>query len=224
MLKKAFPCLDILPLPQKRLWVELLDTPSAFTLYGGTALALHLGHRISIDFDFFSAAAFDPDTLLNTVPFLDGSQIKRVEPNTLTVIVDRGGPVQISFFGLPWIKRIEEPVMTSDIDLKVASLIDIAGTKASVIQKRAEVKDYIDIAALISNGITLPRILEAGTAIYGSKFNPMPTLKALAHFDDGNVKTLDQSTRRLLVDAVAAVDVSRLSHNQPTADTGAHDL
>ena len=48
------PRLDILPAPQLQLWAELGTVPPAFVLYGGTALALHLGHRQSVDFDFFS--------------------------------------------------------------------------------------------------------------------------------------------------------------------------
>jgi hypothetical protein len=46
----------MLPPPQLKLWPELGATPESFTLYGGTALTLHLGHRTSVDFDFFSNA------------------------------------------------------------------------------------------------------------------------------------------------------------------------
>ena len=52
------PDLSILPPPQLRLWPELDTTPATFTLYGGTALALRLGHRTSVDFDFFSNQPF----------------------------------------------------------------------------------------------------------------------------------------------------------------------
>jgi hypothetical protein len=45
------PRLDILPLPQRRLWDELAGVPPQFVLYGGTAIALHLGHRQSLDFE-----------------------------------------------------------------------------------------------------------------------------------------------------------------------------
>ena len=45
--------LEILPATQKRLWEELTDVPKQFILFGGTAIALYLGHRDSIDFDFF---------------------------------------------------------------------------------------------------------------------------------------------------------------------------
>ena len=55
------PKLEILPESQRRLWPELVDVPKSFTLYGGTAIALRLGHRQSVDFDFFGSEAFDPD-------------------------------------------------------------------------------------------------------------------------------------------------------------------
>ena len=54
------PNLSILPEPQRRLWAELRDTPKTFVLYGGTALALRLGHRQSQDFDFSPTFLFKP--------------------------------------------------------------------------------------------------------------------------------------------------------------------
>src|SRR3954453_9603793 len=63
------PRLDILPESQRRLWPELDAVPSDFVLYGGTALALQLGHRVSEDFDFSSSAGFDPDRLRSRLPF-----------------------------------------------------------------------------------------------------------------------------------------------------------
>jgi len=47
-------CMSILPLAQQRLWPELRKAADlGFVLYGGTAIALRLGHKISVDFDFF---------------------------------------------------------------------------------------------------------------------------------------------------------------------------
>ena len=68
------PRLDILPPPQRTLWPELDATPDHFTLYGGTALALRLGHRQSVDFDFFSREPFDPATLMHEMPYLAGAE------------------------------------------------------------------------------------------------------------------------------------------------------
>lgn len=66
------PRLDILPSAQQRLWPELSETPEEFTLYGGTAIALRLGHRPSLDFDFFASTPFIPSALLQKVPYLKG--------------------------------------------------------------------------------------------------------------------------------------------------------
>jgi hypothetical protein len=85
------PKVTILPPPQLHLWPELDATPEGFTLYGGTALALRLGRRTSVDFGFFSNAALDPDQLAQTVSYLKGAERVQVAPNTLTCRVDRQG-------------------------------------------------------------------------------------------------------------------------------------
>lgn len=205
------PRVEVLPPPQIALWPELNQVPVHFALYGGTALALHLGHRESIDFDFFSVRGLDPDYLLNTIPFLRGSRVLQKAANTLDVTVDRGGAIKVSFFGLPSLKRILQPVACPDNQLQVASLLDLAGTKVSVVQKRSELKDYLDVAAILADGrITLPMALSAGQAIYGSQFNPLISLKALSYFDDGNLQALPAQSRDLIVDAVRRVDLQRL--------------
>lgn len=167
------PRLDFLPEAQRRLWGELSAVPDEFTLYGGTALALHLGHRKSVDFDFFGSRAIDVTSLETGIPFLAGARIVQRDENTLTAIVDRGAPVKVSFFGAP-------PVTAKDNALKIASLLDLAGTKASVLQVRAAARDYIDMDALIQlGGVDLPFALAAAQKLYGSSFNPEITLKAL---------------------------------------------
>ncbi|MDD2760659.1 MAG: nucleotidyl transferase AbiEii/AbiGii toxin family protein [Methylomonas sp.] len=216
---------DILPPPQQQLWSELINVPDEFTLYGGTAIALYLGHRESIDFDFFGLAAFDPDTLYNQIPFLENSRVIQKSQNTLTCLVDRGGDVQVSFFGTPKIHPIRSPFVAADNQLKIASLIDLAGMKASVIQKRAEAKDYIDLDAIIQNSdIDLPMALAAGRYIYGQQFNPEITLKALSYYQDGNLQTIPSDTRSRLIMAVKAVDLDRLPMIEKNIVTSDHGL
>jgi len=105
------PNLSILPPPQLRLWLELDSTPDHFTLYGGTALALRLGHRVSVDFDFFSFESFDPDRCAETVPYLRGAECVQVGSNTLACHIERDGPVLVSASDLPpliaYSKRVE---------------------------------------------------------------------------------------------------------------------
>lgn len=185
--------------------------PPEFVLYGGTAIALQLGHRRSDDFDFFSARPLDPMQLVPELAFLAGAKVTQRAPNTLGCIVDRGGPVRVSFFGLPDLPRLAPPLIAPDNGLRVASLLDLAGTKAAVVQMRAEAKDYIDIDALLSDGrIDLPTALASARAIYGAQFNPQITLKALSYFEDGNVRRLPQAVKNRLVSATRAVDLDRL--------------
>ena len=99
------PRLDILPESQRRLWPELDAVPSDFVLYGGTGLALQLGHRVSEDFDFFSSSGFDADRLRSHLPFfrdLDPSNSDvwvHCKHDNLEAFVDRGGLVKVAFFG-----------------------------------------------------------------------------------------------------------------------------
>ena len=107
--------------------------------------------------------------------------------------------------------RLQPPLVAPDNGLQVASLLDLAGMKASVVQMRAEAKDYMDIDAILTDGrIDLPTALAAAQAIYGKSFNPQVTLKSLTYFEDGNVKKLPRDTRERLVQAVRAVDLDRL--------------
>ena len=217
MVKRIAPKLDILPAPPRRLWDELHAVPEPFILYGGTAIALHLGHRQSEDFDFFADADIDVDGLYRSLPFLQGSRIIQREPNTLDCIVDRGGPVKVSFLGVPNVRRIRAPHVAPDTGLRIADLLDLAGTKANVVQARAQRKDYIDIDALITAGIDLPTQLAAARLVYGPSFPPTETLKALTYFGNGDLPLLPDDVKRRLVRAAAAVDPLRLPSLKRTA-------
>lgn len=210
MLNPITPRLEILPQPQLALWPELAATPPEFTLYGGTAIALHLAHRESVDFDFFGAHPFDPDRLLRSLSFLADAQVVQRQSDTLTVRVQRGGPVLISFFATPELGRINPPHAASDTGLRIASLLDLAGMKADVVQKRAEPKDYRDIDALLTAGITLPEALAAARVIQGPHFNPQISLKALSYFEDDGLEDLSQDLKRRLMTAVRGVDLGGL--------------
>jgi hypothetical protein len=185
--------------------------PQQFVLYGGTALALHLGHRESVDFDFFADRSIDVPTLEAEVPFLAASKITQRDKNPLSALVDRGGPVKVFFFAVPRLGRLTQPYVSEDNGLKIAALLDLAGTKVSVVQVRAEAKDYLDIHALMNIGkVSLSTALVAAQRLYGSSFNPEITLKALSYFDDGNLRDLPDGLKRDLASAARAVDLDHL--------------
>jgi Nucleotidyl transferase AbiEii toxin, Type IV TA system len=107
------PQLDILPQAQRRLWPELEQVPRQFTLYGGTAIALQLGRRNSVDFDFFSSRPFNSEDLIKNVPFLSRCHVLRSLDDTLDVRVKRGRPIGVSFFAISKLSELTLPMALS---------------------------------------------------------------------------------------------------------------
>jgi hypothetical protein len=204
------PKLEILPPPQRTLWDELKPTPKTFVLYGGTAPALRLGHRQSEDFDFFSTRSFNAKDLLSELPYLMNAVVGQLADNTLTCIVERQGRVQISFFGGLDLQRVHDPNTSAGNGVRVASLLDLAGCKAGTVQQRAVAKDYADIAAIIKAGVNLQTTLAAGRAVYGHRFDPGITLRALTTFDEGNLRQVDALTKKELLVAVSMVRLEEI--------------
>jgi hypothetical protein len=168
-----------------------------------------LGHRQSVDFDFFCNETFAPGQLLSTMNLLHESRINQRGDNTLSVVVDKAGPVKLSFFGDVGMGRVSDPDL-ADNGVQVASLLDLAASKLKTIQQRAEAKDYEDVAATLEAGIKLEEALAAALAVFGRKFNVIAALKALAYFEDGDLGTLPPGLRTQLEMAAAAVDPDSL--------------
>lgn len=204
------PRMDILPPAQRQLWHEL--GPAAvlgFVLYGGTAIALRLGHRASVDFDFFSEKPLDRESIREVFPFMAQSIVLQDERNALSVLVPcvdaERTHIKVSFFGTIGFGRVGEPQMTEDGVLRVASLDDLMATKVKVVLQRAEAKDYRDIAEMIRAGVSLPRGLAAARELFGPSFQPSESLKALVYFADGDLGTLTKDEKSTLVQTVSAV-------------------
>lgn len=210
MTRKFTPCMDILPPAQKRLWPALRNAPNlGFTLYGGTAIALRLGHRDSVDFDFFSENPLDRESIKAAFPFIEQSTTLQSRGNAWVVLVPYGDTerehVKVSFFGTIAFGRVGEPEFTDDEVLQVASFDDLMATKVKVILQRAEAKDYRDISAMINAGVSLSRGLAAARQLYGPNFQASESLKALVYFNDGDLKTLSAAEKTTLIDAVRTV-------------------
>ena len=204
------PELHLLPANQRALWPSLRPLRDrGFVLYGGTAISLRLGHRVSVDFDFFSDRSFEHSALIAALPFNGRSKVIQEEPNTLTLLVAPadgvGEEVKVSFFGGLTIGRVGHPEVTRDGVVVAASLLDLMGTKLKVIQQRAEKKDYLDIHTMLERGVHLEEGLAAGKSLYGKTFQPSEALKAMAYFADGNLRELPVSVREALIEASSSV-------------------
>lgn len=185
--------------------------PDTFTLYGGTAIALQLGHRSAGYFDFFGCPAMDVVVLERGLPFLAGAEVVERQQSKLTALVDRGAPVTVSFVGVPRLPRFARPLIADDNGLRVASLLDVAGTKAMLVQVRGAAQDYIDMDALIHlGGVTLASALAAARGLYGKSCNPQVTVRALSRLDDGGMHGLSDDSKRRLADAAMDVDLDHL--------------
>jgi len=204
------PCMTILPLAQQRLWSALRPAPAlGLVLYGGTAIALRLGHRPSVDFDFFTDKPLDRNALQNAFPFLQQSTVLQDEPNAFTVLTPDGEAndqhVKVSFFGTIGFGRVGAPEFTDDGVLQVATLDDLMATKVKVILQRIEAKDYRDIAAMVKAGVSLAKGLACAHEMYGPNFQPSESLKAMVYFEGGDLHTLTPDEKNILIDAASAV-------------------
>jgi hypothetical protein len=177
-----------------------------FALYGGTAIALRLGHRPSVDFDFFSEQALNRDAIDAAFPFMARATVFQDQPNALGVLVPCGdASVKVSFFGTIDIGRVGAPDITEDGVLHIASLDDLMATKVKVILQRIEAKDYRDIAAMVKAGVSLAKGLSSAREMFGFKFQPSESLKAMVYFEGGDLATLSQSEKDTIVKAVSEV-------------------
>jgi hypothetical protein len=192
------PRLDILPKAQREIWASLSPAPRlAFVLYGGTAIALHLGHRASLDFDFFRSEQIDKEAIRGAFAFINGATVLQDTSDTLVIVATMpSGPVKISFFGGIGFGRVNEPLLTRDRTLLVASLDDLMATKLKATLDRAEARDYRDIAQMIAAGVSLSSGLGAFRRMF--KGEPSQVLRAIGYFKDGDLPMLAKSDQELL--------------------------
>jgi len=151
-----------------------------FYLAGGTGLALQIGHRDSIDFDFFKEGDFDTAILIEKIFSVFTSHkiiITQQEKNTISCLVD--DTISLSFFGYRH-TFLQPPFKTDYFDL--ASIIDIGCMKLSAITSRWVEKDYVDLYFILQN-IPLTELLENFLEKYPN-FDKTLILKSLVYFDD----------------------------------------
>lgn len=113
------PHLDILPREQGVLWPQLRPLAAmGFVLYGGTALALRTGHRVSVDFDFFSNPPLDRRRLWEALPALAAGTLLQEAPDAITSLVrpepSTEATVKLSLFGGLELGRVGESSWTED--------------------------------------------------------------------------------------------------------------
>ena len=160
--------------------LALQDFFKSFYLAGGTACALHLGHRTSNDLDFFSNKEILPFEIQNTLRNNGHFITDYSESHTL---IGRFNETKISFF------HYDYPLIRDLLDLfsiKISSLEDIGCMKIDTISSRGSKRDFVDLYFILRKfDISLKEFFQYFEKKYGKEnYNIYHVLKSLVYFED----------------------------------------
>jgi len=154
---------------------------SDFYLAGGTALALQIGHRISVDFDFFSQKEI-PKNFRDELKVIFGQNRITVSvdnPEELTLFLNE---TKITFVKYPF--PAIKPLIEYEL-VKLLGIEEIGATKAYVIGRRGDFKDYVDLYYILSEGhSSLNKIINLAETKYQNEFNSRLFLEQLVYLED----------------------------------------
>ncbi len=152
-----------------------------FGLVGGTAIALHIGHRESIDFDLFSLEGFDNVKIRRKI--IGAKRILRTlrdETGQYTIEINT---VKFTFFHylfkIDFSKNFEDAI-------KLPDLLTLAAMKAYALGRRPKWKDYVDLYFIIKDYHSLKDICKKSDKIFGKEFDEKLFRRQLSYFDDIN--------------------------------------
>jgi hypothetical protein len=169
---------NILSRDQENLLSLVKSFSSDYYLVGGTANALHLGHRRSIDFDLFTDNTFDPMRLRTKI--LRGYKIDQTfsqGEGELTVLINK---VRVTFFHYPFV--IERPIDFDSV-IKMPDLITLGAMKTFALGKRAKWKDYVDLYFIFQKH-SFQELIDKTNSIFKTEFNEKLFRTQLGFFED----------------------------------------
>ena len=172
--------LEVLPQNQLKLFTAIAerDWISDFYLAGGTALALQLGHRQSIDFDYFSTTSLNRELIKVNLSDLGTMELFSEDKDTINAGIDN---IRMSFF------TYDVPILGDFLKykkLQIAPMLDIALMKLTAISGRGSKKDFIDLYFLLEH-YDLSYLFKKFETKFGKKTtNFYHLLKSLVYFDD----------------------------------------
>lgn len=170
---------NILNEKQVQLLPLMRQFKSEYYLVGGTAIALHIGHRRSVDFDLFKFAQINHKRNLERIsvtPFQYMVTHRVTEQMNLIV-----NDVKVTFFQYPF--SIDASEKFEDI-FKMPSLLQLAAMKAYALGRRSKWKDYVDLYFLLSDYFTIDEISSEANQIFGELFSEKLFRSQLCYFDD----------------------------------------
>lgn len=171
---------EVLTAQQGELLPLLRVFSKKFYLVGGTAIALQIGHRRSIDFDLFTKKALGAQAILNQIKrsnYRVNSTLTQ-SSEELTIVVEG---IKTTFFSYPFSIRVD--VELEDI-IKMPGLLDLSAMKAYAMGRRNKWKDYVDLYFLLKYHLPLRKIVKRAKLIFGEAFNEKLFREQLCFFED----------------------------------------
>lgn len=171
-----------------------IDYLNDFRLVGGTALALQIGHRLSIDLDLFVFSELDVAPILDQIDSLGKIEIINHTSKVLTLFID---DIKIDFVSYQY--DFLKPIEVVE-NIRLASIEDIAAMKLSAIANRGAKKDFIDLFFLLKT-FSLAQIFE----YYHAKFptaSDFLVVKSLTYFNDADIEPMPKMLKPITWDDV----------------------
>lgn len=135
---------ELLPASTIATWTAVAPlVPAGGYLAGGTALTVHLLHRVSRDLDFFLPSAFDPEALAGILERAGTFEATQLEEGTLNGIFEG---TKVQFLEATTQHQLDPTIPTAGVE--VAGLRDLFAMKLKVIADRGELRDYFDLLTL----------------------------------------------------------------------------
>ncbi len=149
-----------------------------FYLVGGTAVALHIGHRRSIDFDLFKPGRLNLSRIMKKISAFQPYTVTRRVDEQLNLTIN---DVKFTFFEYPY--PVEATCKFEDI-IKLPDLLTLAAMKAFALGRRSKWKDYVDLYFILKDHYSVKQIVEIAERIYVQLFSEKLFRAQLSYFDD----------------------------------------
>ncbi|MBI5220547.1 MAG: nucleotidyl transferase AbiEii/AbiGii toxin family protein [Candidatus Liptonbacteria bacterium] len=169
---------EVLTGEQLKLLPLVKSFSKSFGLVGGTAIALYLGHRESLDFDLFRFEEFSNYSIKTRIAKY--GVIDTILVNKKGEYTFLAGGVKFTFFQFPY--KIDFSGSFDDI-VKIPDVLTLAAMKAFALGRRAKWKDYVDLYFILKTRYTVSDIAAKGVEIFGNEFNEKIFRVQLSYFE-----------------------------------------
>ncbi len=171
---------EVLNNNQKKLLPLIKQFYQDFYLAGGTAIALQMGHRRSIDFDLFINKPINTKKIVNIIKQKKYTIDATIEESReeLTVIING---VKVTFLEYPF--KIKSPLNLDKI-ITMPDVLTLSAMKAYSLGRRSKWKDYVDLYFILKGLFTIKEISKTAEKIFEGAFNEKLFREQLAYFDD----------------------------------------